>query len=216
MSMFDTRGDRMAMGWPSGESIEASHEFRVAIETDHRVHLGERGHQFGLVTLSHASQHNELGISSLHFGEFQNRLDGLAPGLLNEGAGVDHDDIGLFGRGALRVPCIADYGPYFFRVDLVLGAAQRGEIDRGRGRVHRRESTTGATPRRQVDSLEGAVAAPEVCQRVLDVDQIDAVDGRRNDDRVAVLVTTPIRGRTTWSRCHRAPDRSRFVSRNGR
>ena len=67
----------------------------VDAEPGHQVHLGQGVGDLVAVALRHAAGHDEAGARSAQIGQLEHGVDGLLAGRLNEGAGVDHDQIGL-------------------------------------------------------------------------------------------------------------------------
>ena len=67
--------------------------------------------------------------------QFEDDLHRLGPGLFDEGAGVDHDDIGLLGCLRQAVTGLEEHGDQLLRVDLVLGTSERAQPDSGTGHL---------------------------------------------------------------------------------
>ena len=91
----------------------------------HQVHLGQGGGQLIAVALGHATGHHQAGAGPAGVVEGENGVDGLLPRRLDEGAGIDHHQVGLLGRGSRLVAALAQGSGQLLRVDLVLRTAQR-------------------------------------------------------------------------------------------
>jgi len=93
-------------------------------ETGDGVGLGQGLGQLGAVALGHAAGHHEAGVGPPGLAQGQDRVDRLLAGGLDEGAGVDHDDVGLVG-GVRRHEPVGQHRPrQLVGVDLVLRAAE--------------------------------------------------------------------------------------------
>jgi hypothetical protein len=94
-------------------------------ETGDRIGLGERLGQVGAVALGQAPRDHQLGRRGLSVGQREDHVDRLLAGVLDEGAGVDDDQVGVVGRGGGNEP-VGEHRPgQLVRVDLVLRTAQR-------------------------------------------------------------------------------------------
>ena len=70
-------------------------------EAGHEVDLGQGVAQLVAVALGHAAGDDQAGTGTAAVGQAQDGLDRLLAGRLDEGAGVDHDEVGRLGvRGA--------------------------------------------------------------------------------------------------------------------
>eukprot|EP00166_Cyanidium_caldarium_P003742 ctg_365.g106 len=80
------------------ERIDVLRQLRVRLEADHRVHLGQLGGQFASVPLRQAAGYDERSSARLlRLGHLQDGVDGFALRVLDEGAGVHHDNVGASG-----------------------------------------------------------------------------------------------------------------------
>jgi hypothetical protein len=128
----------MATGWAPGELVEGGHELAVAVEPEHGVDFGEGGGHIDAEALGHAPDHHRPRPGPAGFLDLEDRLDRLATGVLDEGAGVDHDHVGFVRTGGGEVSRLGQHGVELLRVDLVLGAAQGGQVVGGaQGRSRR-------------------------------------------------------------------------------
>ena len=64
-------------------------------------------------------------------GHLQYRVDRLLLGRVDEAAGVDDEDLGLFGMGGEASAGAVEQAHHHLRVDEVFGAAQRNEAHGG-------------------------------------------------------------------------------------
>ena len=67
-------------------------------EAHHQVDLGQRGGELVAVALGQASRHHQARPVVTGGGEVEDGVDRLLAGGLDEGAGVDHHEIGVVGR----------------------------------------------------------------------------------------------------------------------
>ena len=111
-------------------------------EAAHRVGLRQGGGQLVAVALGHAPGDDQLGAVGLAVGQRQDHVDGLLAGLLDEGAGVDHHEVGVLRRGRRGHP-VGQHGAHqLVGVDLVLGAAE-GLDEEGAAPRHGAKGTGG-------------------------------------------------------------------------
>ncbi len=120
----DVRGRGVA----AEDVAEAGREVRVGVETEHGVGLGQALGQLRAVPLGEAAHGDDLRARLLRdVRRGEQGVDGVLLGLLDEPAGVDHDDVR---RGVVRVevdqlPAAAVQPPReLLGVDLVARAAQ--------------------------------------------------------------------------------------------
>ena len=93
-------------------------------EGRHQVHLGEGGGQLVAVALGHAPGDHQAGAGRTPVGEVEDGVDRLLAGGLDEGAGVDHHQVGVLGALGRLVAVRRQGAGQLVRVDLVLRAAQ--------------------------------------------------------------------------------------------
>ena len=77
-----------------GEPIDRVDELAVAIEADHGIDLREGLFHLDSEPLGHAADHDRLGVGALGVLGLEDGVDRLPAGLLDEGTGVDHHDVG--------------------------------------------------------------------------------------------------------------------------
>ncbi len=106
-------------------------------EPDDRVGLGHGFGQLVAVALGETPGDHDLGVVTALGAEGEHGVDGLLAGLFDEGAGVDHDQVGGFGRRRGNKPIGEQRAGELVGVDLVLGAAERFHPERP---GHRRRS----------------------------------------------------------------------------
>ena len=107
---------------PAGLDVERQGE--VDPEPGHQVHLGQGIGDLAAVALRHAAGHDQPCPRPPKIGQFEHGVDGLLPGRLDEGAGVDHDQIGLGRIRGATVALTRQTSLQLVRVNLVLGAPQ--------------------------------------------------------------------------------------------
>ena len=109
------------------------------------VDLGQRGGQLGAVALGHAAGDDEPGAVATQLGEGEHGVDRLLPGRLDEGARVDDDEVGGAGVVSGLHPVGEQRADQLVRVDLVLRAAQRLDVEAlGHGGPRYRRASRGS------------------------------------------------------------------------
>ena len=93
-------------------------------EAGHEIDLGEGVAQLVPVPLGHATGHHQACARPAVFGQGQDGVDRLLAGGVNEGARVDHDEVGLLGVRGAAVPLCSEIALQLVGVDLVLRAPQ--------------------------------------------------------------------------------------------
>ncbi len=113
------------------DRAQGAGEVGIGIEAQHGVGLGEFGGELLAISLGQAADRDDrLGAArGLQLAGFEQGVDGVLLGLLDEAARVDHGDIGI--GGILdQVPTLRrEPAGEFFGVDLVACASQRHEGD---------------------------------------------------------------------------------------
>ena len=122
------------------DAVEQAPLFQLGHETPHlgraeeQVDFGQRVEQLRLVSLDHAADGDDrLAVAGALPGTgFDNRVDRLLLGRVDEPAGVDEDDVGVIGIGGIRGAAILEIGDVPLGVDGVLVAAEgdEGEFQR--------------------------------------------------------------------------------------
>ena len=139
----------------------------VDAERCNLIDLGKRVRDLVAVAFGHAAGDDQLGALTTLVAQAQDRVDRLLAGLVDEGARVDDDDVGLVGRIDRRQAVGSETTLELVGVDLVLRAAERLE-EVGLRLTHGRPS------------LEvGAQAPEEGIQRVVTVSAAGDMVGRR-------------------------------------
>ena len=87
------QGDRRAAGW----GLRRCRGQERCTEGSHQVDLGEGLGQLIAVAFGHAARHHEACTVLAGIGQFQDGVDRFLSGGLDEGTGVDHDQIRIFG-----------------------------------------------------------------------------------------------------------------------
>ncbi len=123
--------DRATPGWPGtgGPTVRRSAGSgptgQGRPERRHQIHLGQGLGQLVAVALGHAAGHHQPGAVPAGVGQGQDGVHRLLAGRLDEGARVDHHQVGLLG-GAGRLVAVGHQRPdQLVGVHLVLRAAQR-------------------------------------------------------------------------------------------
>ena len=101
------------------------------------VDLGEGGGQLVAVALGHAAGDDESGAGPALLAEGEHGVDRLAAGGVDEGARVDDDQVGGARLGRGDHPVVDERADELVGVDLVLGTAQRLDVEAGHvGRIY--------------------------------------------------------------------------------
>ena len=99
------------------------------------VDFGDVGADLVAVTLDQAAGYDEaLGaaaVGDLVLDHLEDGVDGFLLGGVDEGAGVDDEDVGVFGAGGELGAAAMEQAHHDLGVDEVLGAAERDEAYRG-------------------------------------------------------------------------------------
>ena len=168
---------RMLKGEGRGGSGREAGGFEDRFElagADHGVDFRNVFADFVAIALDEAAGDDELAGAALGFvaGHFEDGVDRLLLGGVDEGAGVDDEDLGLFGTGGEARAGAVEQAHHDLGIDEVFGAAEGDEAhgrSRGRGRfclrlthflivpgVRNREQVTGnreqGTANREVDT----------------------------------------------------------------
>ena len=102
---------------------------------DDGVDFGDVGDDFVAVALDEAAGDDELAGAAaggdLVLRHFEDGVDGLLLGGVDEAAGVDDDDVGVFGVGGERGAAVVEQAHHDLGVDEVFGAAEGDEADFG-------------------------------------------------------------------------------------
>jgi hypothetical protein len=123
-------------GGPGGEAGggEDGFEFPGAY---HGVDFGDVFLDLVAVAFDQAAGDDDaLGLAAvlpLVLDHLEDGIDGLLLGGVDEGAGVDDDDLGVFGLGSKFASGLVEEAHHDLGVDQVLGAAERDEADFGTG-----------------------------------------------------------------------------------
>ncbi len=122
------------VGCGAGEAGSFQNCFEFA-GADHSVDLGDVGADFVAVTLDQAAGYDEaLGaaaVGDLVLNHLEDGVDGFLLGGVDEGAGVDDEDVGVFGAGGELGTAAMEQAHHDLGVNEVLGAAKRDEAYRG-------------------------------------------------------------------------------------
>ena len=117
-------------------------------EPNYPIHLGERLGQFVAVALGHTAGHHQPGTVPAFVDQGQHRVDGLPSGLVNEGASIDDDEVGLIDTLDRSHPVSSQCSGQLVGVDLILGTSQRNQVvGAGHGRQVRSRPMWPAGPR---------------------------------------------------------------------
>ena len=104
---------------------------------DYGVYFGDVLLDFVAVALDEAAGYDDaLGFSSVGSADFvldhlEDGVDGLLLGGVDEAAGVDDDDLGVFGARGELGSVVVEQAHHDFGVDEVFGAAEGDEADLG-------------------------------------------------------------------------------------
>ncbi len=128
-------------------------------EAHHQVHLGQRGGELVAVALGQTSRHHQAGALVACGGQLEDGVDRFLARRLDEGARVDHDQIGVVRRCGRLVAVAAQRAHELVRVDLVLRTAQGLQpVSLGhQDNLPAERSTTrrGGLSRRATDTMSG-------------------------------------------------------------
>ena len=130
--------ERRVVGVAGGrESGSGENGFEFACAYD-RIDLGDVLLDLVAVSLDQATGDDEaLGFASvggLVLDHFEDGVDGLLLGRVDEAAGVDDEDFGVLGVGGDVAASLVEHAHHHFGVDQVLGAAEGDEADFRAGR----------------------------------------------------------------------------------
>ena len=111
--------------------IEQPRQVHEVAGADKDVHLGDALPQRRPKALGEASGHDEPARAArlLVAGEVEDRVDRLLLRLVDKGAGVDHQHVGLGGIHHQSMPVAHEQALHHLAVDEVLRAAEREEVD---------------------------------------------------------------------------------------
>ena len=96
---------------------------------DHRIHFRNVFLNFVAKALDQATGHNQLlGVSPrLQAGHIQNGINRLLLGRVNEGTGIDDDNVSILSLGSQVGACLHQHPHHYFAVNQVLRATQADE-----------------------------------------------------------------------------------------
>ena len=104
---------------------------------DDGIDFGDVPANFVAVALDEAAGDDELlgsaAVGDLVLDHFENGVDGLLLGGIDEGASIDDEDVGVFGGGGEVGAIVMQEAHHDLGVDEVLGAAEGDEADLGFG-----------------------------------------------------------------------------------
>ena len=115
-------GDPLSFQGPADEAGELA----VLIDAQEQINLRNLLEKILFVPLGQAACHHQQAAAAgfLELGHFQNGIDGFLLGGLDEAAGVDHEDIRLFGIGGEQKAVLLQEAQGRFGIHPVLVAAQ--------------------------------------------------------------------------------------------
>ena len=115
---------------PAGQAVEGRHEVAVGAQAQDGVDLRECLLDLHAETLGHTAEHDRARsrLGGVLGGE--DRLHRLPTGIFDESAGVDHDHVRLVDGARSHVARLRQHRLQLLGVDLVLGAAQGGQVVR--------------------------------------------------------------------------------------
>ena len=123
-------------GGPRGEAGGGEDRLKLA-GADDRVDLGDAGADLVTIALDEAAGDDEAlraaAVGDLVLHHLEDGVHGLLLGGIDEGAGVDDDDVGVGGGLGQRGAVVVDQAHHDLGVDEVLGAAEGDEADLGGG-----------------------------------------------------------------------------------
>ncbi|MNL03294.1 hypothetical protein D3C87_1238260 [compost metagenome] len=111
--------------------LDASHDVDDLVElggTDHGVDFRKLREQVALVPLDEAAGDDQLLVEGA---QVENGTDGFPLGLVDEGAGVHQEDVGLRFIGDEVIAGLREQAQHVFGVDGVLGAAEADDSNLG-------------------------------------------------------------------------------------
>jgi hypothetical protein len=130
------------------QALDDRRDLGELVEADEGIDLGHGAAQFGGETLGHAAGHDQLlrvvaAMQAPALVGLEDGADAFLLGRVDEGAGVDDHHVGRVGIGREFHAREAQMPGDDFRIDEILGAAERDEADLDRGGAGREDDAHG-------------------------------------------------------------------------
>ena len=110
-------------------AVQRADNVRNLAGAEHHVDLRDLGLELVSVPLAQAAGHDQpfARPAALEFGHLEDRVDRFLLGRINEGAGIDDDDVRVLGVGGDFMPGLARQAQHDFAIHKILRTAERQE-----------------------------------------------------------------------------------------